>query len=214
MQRMGAAAGRAKTGLVLLHGRGGNPADILGLLEHAALPDVAALAPEAPGNSWWPTSFLAPAAHIEPFVAAGLSAVRASVAALVGEGLPRNLIWLGGFSQGACLALEAFARDDEGLAGVIALSGGLVGSADAPGAGDPALYGHQPKHFDYPGHRKGAKVWISVHAQDPHIPLRRATDSATALRAMGADVETLVYPGAGHAVMAQDIAAMRRLLNS
>ena len=50
-----------------------------------AEPDVAALAPEAPGQSWWPTSFLAPSAVIEPFVLQGLAAVSAAVAALEAE---------------------------------------------------------------------------------------------------------------------------------
>jgi predicted esterase len=76
MQRAGALADRARAGIVLAHGRGGSAADILGLLAHAALPDVAAIAPEAPGQSWWPTSFLAPMARMEPFVATGLAALR------------------------------------------------------------------------------------------------------------------------------------------
>jgi phospholipase/carboxylesterase len=194
MQRAGAAAGRATAGLVLLHGRGGTAADILGLLAHAALPGVAAVAPEAPGNSWWPTSFLAPSAQMEPFVAAGLAAVRDGIATLTAEGLPRERIWLGGFSQGACLALEAFARQGEGLAGVFALSGGLVGTADAPGGPTAALYNHTPKRFDYPGRRDGTQVWISVHQRDPHIPLHRVEDSASVLTAMGAEVETRIYP--------------------
>jgi phospholipase/carboxylesterase len=214
VKRAGAAAGRASTGLVLAHGRGGSAGDILGLLAHAALPDVAAIAPEAPGHSWWPTSFLAPSRQMEPFVAAGLGAMREAVATLEAEGLPRTRIWLGGFSQGACLALEAFAREGEGLAGGIALSGGLVGTSDAPGPGDPALYGHGPKRFDYAGRRTGARVWISVHERDPHIPLRRVQESAAALSALGADVETRVFPGAGHGVMQDDIVALCARLNA
>ena len=214
MKRVGAAADRASTGLVLAHGRGGSAGDILGLLAHAALPDVAAIAPEAPGNTWWPTSFLAPSRQIEPFVAAGLSAMREAVATLEAEGLPRERIWLCGFSQGACLALETFARDGTGLAGVIAFSGGLVGTSDAPGGGDPALYGHAPKRFDYAGPRMGARVWISVHERDPHIPLKRVEESAAILSALGASVETRVYPGAGHGVMQDDIAALRARLNA
>jgi phospholipase/carboxylesterase len=35
------------------------------------LPDVALAAPQAPGMTWWPTSFLAPAAQMEPFVERG-----------------------------------------------------------------------------------------------------------------------------------------------
>jgi phospholipase/carboxylesterase len=76
------------------------------------------------------------------------------------------------------------------------------------------LYGHGPKRFDYAGRREGARVWLSVHAQDPHIPLKRAEDTAFVLRGMGAEVECKVYPGPGHAVMAPDVARMRGWLNS
>lgn len=213
MRRAGPAPDQASAGLVLLHGRGGSAEDILGLLAHAALPRVAAIAPQAPGNSWWPTSFLAPSAAMEPYISSGVVAVREAVSALEAGGVPRGRIWLGGFSQGACLALEAFARAGDGLAGVIALSGGLVGTSDAPGGADPALYGHGPKAFDYPGSRAGADVWISVHARDPHIPLKRVEDSAAVLRALGARVETRVFPGAGHGVTHDDLAALRARLN-
>jgi predicted esterase len=209
MRRAGALAGRARAGIVLVHGRGGSAADILGLMAHAALPDVAAIAPEAPGRSWWPASFLAPMAQMEPFVDAGLAVLRVAVTTLEADGLPRERIWLAGFSQGACLALESFARDGAGLAGVFGMSGGLVGLGDAPGGPQAALYGHVPKRFDYSGRRDGAQVWISVHERDPHIPLQRVQDSAAALQAMGAAVETGIYPGAGHAVMQDDLAALR-----
>lgn len=213
IRRAGSSAARAAAGLVLLHGRGSTAGDILGLLDALALPGIAAAAPEAPGQSWWPTSFLAPAAQMAPFVESGLAAVGAAVAALESEGLARERIWLAGFSQGACLALEAFAREGGGLAGAFGLSGGLVGMADGPGEASAALYGHRPKRLAYPGRRDGASVWISVHARDPHIPLLRVRESAEALRTMGADVGLQVYPGAGHAVMREDVAAMRARLN-
>ena len=200
----------ATRGVVLLHGRGGSAADILGLLGHAGLSDVAAVAPDAPGRSWWPSSFLAPAAQMEPFVLAGIDAVDQAIHRLQARGLARGAIWLCGFSQGACLALEAYARIGDGLAGVIGLSGGLVGQGDS-GTPSPALYGHADKRLEYPGTRTG-RVWLSVHARDPHIPLQRVEDSAAALRGMGAEVETQVYPGAGHGVMPPDIDALRRLL--
>jgi predicted esterase len=199
--------------LVLAHGRGGSAGDILGLLHHAGLPDVAAIAPEAAGGSWWPTSFLAPAAVIGPHADHAVAAMAEAVATLEAEGIPRSAIWLGGFSQGAVLALETFARQGAGLAGVFALSGGLVGTGDAGGEANPALYGHAPKRFDYPGRRDGAKVWISVHERDPHIPLQRVRDSATVLTAMGAEVVTQVYPGAGHSVMREDVERLRMWLN-
>lgn len=200
----------AKIGIVLLHGRGGSAADILSLLDYADLPHVAAAAPEAQGNSWWPTSFLAPAAQMAPYVDRGMAAVQAASLALSQAGIARENIWLGGFSQGACLALESFARAGAGLAGVFGFSGGMVGGADQ-GDPMPELYGHRDKQLVVTG-TPGGRVWLSVHAQDPHIPLKRAEDSARALQAAGADVQLKVYPGAGHSVMQDDIAALRRAL--
>lgn len=96
----------------------------------------------------------------------------------------------------------------------MAFSGGLLGTSDAAGDPDPALYGQSPKRFDYQGHRDGARVWLSVHERDPHIPLRRVQETADTLTQMGAQVETRVYPGAGHAVMRDDLMTLRRHLNA
>ena len=211
MMRAGPESG-ATSGIVLLHGRGGSAADILGLLSHADVPTVAAIAPEAPGNSWWPTSFLAPSAQIEPHVTHGLAMVAAAIASLEATGLARNRIWLSGFSQGACLAAEAYARLGAGLAGLLAFSGGLVGTSDAPGEPDAALYGHRPKRFDYSGTRDG-KVWLSVHEQDPHIPLARVRETADTFTALGARVQTRIHPGAGHGIMQDDLAALQSHLS-
>ncbi|PLL11540.1 phospholipase [Tabrizicola sp. TH137] len=210
MRRAGPSSG-AGTAIVLLHGRGGSAADILSLMAHAALPDIAAIAPEAAGNSWWPTSFLAPTAQMEPFVTRALTQVETAIATLRAEGIPANRIWLAGFSQGACLAAEAYARIGAPLAGLLAFSGGLVGTADAEGGPSEALYGHRPKGFAYSGTRPG-KVWLSVHERDPHIPLARVQETAATLTALGAEVEVKTYPGAGHGVMREDISALRRLL--
>lgn len=212
MRRAGPTTG-ARTGIVLAHGRGGSAADILGLLAHAGLPEVAAIAPEAPGGSWWPTSFLAPQGVIGPHADRAVATMGQAIATLEAEGIARDAIWLGGFSQGAVLALETFARAGEGLAGVFALSGGLIDTGDAGMTPDPALYGHAAKRFDYPGRRDGARVWLSVHEQDPHIPLARVRDSATVLAGLGAEVTTQIYPGQGHAVMRADIERLRFLLN-
>jgi predicted esterase len=199
-------------GLVLLHGRGGSAADILRLGAALGLPDLALAAPEAPGNSWWPTSFLAPAAQMEPFVARGLAAVDTAIAALEAEGLPRARIALAGFSQGGCLALEYAARRG-GLAAAFGLSAGLVGTGDADGAPDPALYGHAPKRFDYPTDLTGLPVTITVHEQDPHIPLKRAEDSRATFARLGASAQLLVEKGPGHGLTDAGLTALRATLN-
>ena len=62
----GAPPQRASHAVILVHGRGGGRDDMLQLAQSLALPDVAWLAPEAAGHSWWPSSFLAPLTQNEP----------------------------------------------------------------------------------------------------------------------------------------------------
>ena len=208
----GTAPARAAFGLVLVHGRGAGARDIMGLGEALALPDLALIAPEAAGLSWWPTSFLAPADQMAPYVDAGLAQVDEAVKALETGGLPRNRIGVLGFSQGACLALEYLARDGEGLGFGIALSGGLVGKADT-GSPNPALYGHADKVLDYAANLTGSTLYMSCHEQDPHIPLKRFTNSAKVVEALGATVTARPKPGQGHGIDEADVAAIRKMLN-
>lgn len=211
--RSGAAAPRARTGLVLVHGRGGSAADLLPLGDALGLPDLALIGPEHPARSWWPTSFLAPHAQMEAPLADGLVAVAQAVAALEADGLPRSAIAVAGFSQGACLAVEYAARAGTGLAGAFGLSGALVGTGDAPGGPDPSLYQHGPKTFDYDSNLSGVPVYLSVHSQDPHIPLARTRQSADVFRGLGAQVQVHVAEGAGHGLLPEDISALRAVLN-
>jgi len=203
----------ARMGLVLVHGRGGSAADILGLGEALALPDIATIAPEAPGRSWWPTSFLAPMGQMNPHVDRGLAAVDAAIDALVEGGLPREKIALAGFSQGGCLALEYAARKG-GLAAVFGLSAGLVGTRDAMAGGpQPALYGFAAKAFDYDTDLSGTPVEITVHEEDPHIPLARGQESLAVFERLGARARLHVAPGPGHGITDAGITAMRAHLN-
>ncbi|PQO24614.1 phospholipase [Rhodobacteraceae bacterium WD3A24] len=210
--RMGPAPDAASTGLVLLHGRGGSAADILGLARALEVAGLAAVAPEAAGNSWWPVSFLAAHDTLAPHLDAGLAAVEGAVAQLEAEGLARSRIAVAGFSQGGCLALEYAARSGGGLLGAAGLSSGLVGTGDTGDAAEEALYGHAPKAFDYAPLAPPFPVLITCHERDPHIPLRRVRETEEAFTAMGADVRSLIHPGAGHGVLADDVAALRALL--
>jgi predicted esterase len=200
----------AVKGVVLIHGRGGSAADMRGLLGPLGAEGLAVAAPEAPGRSWWPTSFLAPMAQMEAPLAAGLAAVEEAVAGL---GLPRDEVGVVGFSQGACLALDYAARHGAGLGAVVGLSGGLVGTADEGGASE-ALYGHAGKAFDYGANLAGLRAVVTCHEADPHIPLARAEASADVLRGLGAAVEFVRHPGPGHQPMPEGIAAARAALGT
>ena len=209
----GPGVGRARLAAVMLHGRGGTPEDMLGLHAHLGLPDVLALAPEAGGNSWWPDSFLAPLAANEPGVSSGLSVVEALLDDLEALGFGADRTALIGFSQGACLALEAAARLARPFHSVAALSGGLVGTADADGPPLPGLYGRADKEFDYSGRLDDVPILIGCHERDPHIPMARARRSAGLLAAMGGAVDALAIPGEGHGIVAEEAAWLRARLN-
>lgn len=210
----GPSLDRARLVMVMLHGRGARPEDMLNLHHHLALPDIAALAPAAAGNSWWPDSFLAPLAANEPGLSSGLSVVAALLEELERAGIGPERTVLAGFSQGACLALEAAARLARPHRAVAALSGGLVGTGDADGPPRPELYGRSDKRFDYEGSLVGVPVLIGCHERDPHIPLARVHRSGEVLTSMGAAVDTLVIPGAGHGIVSEEAAWLRGQLNA
>ncbi len=209
----GAPLSRARLAVIMLHGRGGSPEDMIGLADHLALPDLAVLASEAADRSWWPDSFLAPLSANEPGLGSGLSVVEALLEGLASEGFGPERIALVGFSQGACLAVEAAARHARPFRAVAALSGGLVGTAEAGGAPQDDLYGRPAKRFDYDGRLDGVPVLLGCHERDPHIPLARVRKSESVLGAMGADVDTIVIPGAGHGIIADEAAWLRKHLN-
>ena len=209
----GALLPRARLAVVMLHGRGGSAQDILGLADHLAIPDVAYLAPEAAGHSWWPQSFLAALAANEPGLSSGLGAVARVVQHLEREGFgPERVVALG-FSQGACLGLEYVARAGRPFHAVVALSGGLVGTGelDAPRRDD--LYGNVPKRFDYAGRLCGTKAFLGCHERDPHIPLARVRETQSVLERLGAEVTLQIYPDGGHGVTEEEVRFVRGLLN-
>ncbi len=209
----GAPLHRAQLAAVMIHGRGGAPEDMIGLADHLALPEMAILAPAAAGRSWWPDSFLAPLEANEPGLGSGLSVVSALLDDLAAQGFGPERIALAGFSQGACLAIEAAARLARPLRAVATLSGGLVGTGDAGGPPLAELYNRPAKRFDYEGRLDNVPVLLGCHEQDPHIPLARVRESARVLGAMGARVDTIVMPGAGHGIVADEAAWLRKHLN-
>lgn len=128
----GCPLGEAKAAMILVHGRGAPAEDILGLAGELDRPDMAFLAPQATGYTWYPYSFMAPMEQNEPGLSSGLALIGDLVERLALEGIPPERTVLLGFSQGACLSLEYAARNAKRFGGVVALSGGLIGPPGAP----------------------------------------------------------------------------------
>jgi phospholipase/carboxylesterase len=194
----GAALDRAKAAVVLLHGRGGTADDILTLADALAEPGFAYLAPQAPGNTWYPLSFLAPIEQNEPALSDALAAIGAVMGSLAQSGVPAERAALIGFSQGGCLALEYAARNAQRYGAVIGLSAALIGPPGTP--------------RDYPGSLTATPVFLGCSDVDAHIPLWRVQESTEALRGLGAEVTERIYPGMGHTINDDEIAHARRLL--
>jgi phospholipase/carboxylesterase len=209
----GSPLARARLAVVMLHGRGGSAHDMLRLAEHLPIPDIAFLAPEAAGHSWWPQSFLAPLPANEPGLSSGLGAVARVIERLEAGGFGPERIVVLGFSQGACLALEYVARAGRSFHGLVALSGGLLGTGEGDGPARDDLYGHVPKRFDYAGRLDGMTAFLGCHERDPHIPLARVRETQAVLERLGAKVTAQIYPGAGHGVTEEEVRFLRRLLN-
>jgi phospholipase/carboxylesterase len=193
----GAPIDMARLAAICIHGRGASPEDILGLAGEIGTDDVAYIAPQASGHTWYPYSFLSPIPQNEPGITSALAVIGRLVES---AGLGAEQVAILGFSQGACLALEFAARNPRRYAAVIALSGGLIGPQGTP--------------RDYPGSMDDTPVFLGCSDIDPHIPVERVRESAEVFRRMGARVDERIYPRMGHTVNEDELSAVRAFLSS
>lgn len=172
--------------IVLLHGRGSDKHDLMGLRAH--LPQHAmVVAPRAPfsgvpwgygpGWAWYrflgrnrpePDSFEASQQNLGEFLDALPSSLPAEPGPLV----------LGGFSQGGTMSLAYALRNPGRVAGVLNFSGFL---ADHPSVRvTPETAG-------------AAQIWWGHGTQDPNIPFALAIEGRDILRGAGAELEARDY---------------------
>jgi phospholipase/carboxylesterase len=196
--RAGADPQDATRVLILLHGRGGSPHDMIDLASQLAGGDWHLAAPRATNATWYPYGFMAPRDRNEPW----LSSATASVHRLIGETLevfPSEKIFLLGFSQGACLAAECAALKPLRYGGIAILTGGLIGEAVDPSA--------------YAGNFNGTPVYLSNSDKDPHVPLMRSKETRSIYQQMGAAVELEIFPGRPHTISQQEIRHVWKMLS-
>lgn len=189
---------QARKALIMLHGRGANAQDILGLASHLNVKDYALLAPQAEGNTWYPYSFIAPVANNEPYLSQSLKAVDDTVAYAINNGIAKENIYLLGFSQGACLASEYLARNAGRYGGLVVFTGGLIGE--------------QIDRSNYKGHFDGTPVFIGTSDPDFHVPVERVYATANILKEMGASVTEKVYANMGHTINQDELTNANNLV--
>ncbi len=195
----GAPLDEASMVMIMVHGRGAGPGDILGLSGEIHRQGLCFLAPEAAGWSWYPQSFLAPRRANEPYLSSAIHQLASLLQRLETGGVPRRRMILMGFSQGACLSLEVAARHQHRYAGVVAFSGGLIGAELDADYGGPGL--------------AGTPVFLGCSDRDPHIPLPRVQESSKLMERLGGVVTERIYPGMPHTINQDEIRWLQSLVD-
>lgn len=196
--KAGKSLNEATKALIMIHGRGGDARDILGLASHLNVSEFALLAPEATNNTWYPNSFLAKPEQNEPWLSSALNLLKETVEEAIKQGIAAENTYFLGFSQGACLTLEFVTRHAQKYGGVAAFTGGLIGN----------------KIYDenYSGDFNGTPIFIGTGNPDPHVPIERVNQSVSLLEKMKAKVSLKVYDGRPHTITQDEIEEANRLI--
>lgn len=187
----GVALGESPHVMIMVHGRGAAPRNILDLVPRLNRQGFTYLAPAAANNTWYPYSFMADTAKNEPGLSSALDVLDRLVKDVVARGVRKDHIVLLGFSQGACLTSEFAVRHADRYGGVILFTGGLVGP---PGT-----------TWSNPGSFAGTPIFLGSSDPDPHVPKDRVDESAAVFTRMGAAVTERIYPGMGHTINDEEI---------
>lgn len=185
--------GAPKQAVVLLHGYGSDGQDMIGLASYwrDLLPNALFVAPNAPdrsrdnpsGYQWFAIDFGRPDYRFD-----GASRARPIIGGFLDDlwmqtGLePKDTI-LGGFSQGAMMALHVGVSLDRALMGIVAFSGAFIapeGFAEGQGPRPPVCLVHGDR--------------------DPVVDPKLSAEAAEVLRAKGFEVSYHVEVGAGHTI--------------
>jgi phospholipase/carboxylesterase len=184
--------------LIMLHGRGADPQDILSISQYLNVKDYTLIAPRATNNSWYPFSFLSEPSKNEPWLSSALSLIHEIVNDVQAKGISNMNIYFLGFSQGACLTLEYTARHATRYGGIVAFTGGLIGDK---------IYAE-----NYQGDFAATPVFIGCSDHDPHIPVQRVYATVNILKNMNASVTEKIYVNMGHTVTQDEINEVNSLI--
>lgn len=198
--RLGADPAEANLAVILLHGRGATAESMLPLADALSLDAASIIIPQAGLNRWYPNSAFAPIETNEPDLSSALELIDSLISVTHQEGFKDDQIAIGGFSQGACLALEYAARNPRNYAGAFAFTGALIGHPDDP--------------REYVGSLDGVPVFIGGSDVDPWVEHELLVQTAGVFEGLGAQVDFRIYPGMPHTIIQDEIDAVRGMLHA
>ncbi|CAN5183671.1 dienelactone hydrolase family protein [soil metagenome] len=191
IRETGVSWAEAEKALIMIHGRGATAEDIISLKQYLNVNKTRILAPQATNHTWYPYGFMMPLHQNEPWLSSAIDLLDKIVKEVLKKGFSSDQIFILGFSQGACLALEYPTRNARRYGGIISFTGGLIGDK---------IY-----HEHYDGDFKGTPVFIGNSDQDPHVPVERSQQSQKIMESMGAKVTLKIYPGMPHTINEDEI---------
>ena len=198
----GLPRGKARSAGILLHGRDRTREEKVVLASSFQLEGIRWLAPAADTGSWYPGRFFDPVAVNEPFLSQAIDRID-RVVDEAGEGgrLGPSQIFLVGFSQGACLALEYALRRPGRSGALVVVAGSIFG---APG---------EVRSFP-PDLLAGLRVLVTGSDSDEWIPEASTRETARLLSELGAEVRLRVYKGRPHIVSPEELAEARDFIRA
>jgi phospholipase/carboxylesterase len=161
------------------------------------------IAPYADNGLWYPGRFMEPLESNEPFLTRSVERCHRLVQdASEGGRLGPHQLFIVGFSQGACIAVEYALRHPDSCATIVVFSGCLMGppGTDWRPAGGKTL--------------RGLRVFLTGSDMDDWIPEERTRQTAQVLTDLGAGVEMHVYPSRPHLVSNLELSEARNFLAS
>jgi phospholipase/carboxylesterase len=199
LRETGSPRGEAEWAGVLLHGRERTKQEMLDLAGRLHFEGVRWLAPYADAGKWYPGRFRDPLAANEPQLTRAVERCgRVLEEAREGGRLGPERIFIAGFSQGACVAVEYALRHPGRCGAILVFTGCMMGPP-----GNRSMRGKP---------LRGLKVFITGSDIDEWVPEESTRHTARVLSNFGADVTLRVYPGRPHVVSDEEVAEARAFL--
>ena len=187
----------AKVVCIFIHGRGQSPEAMHDhVISRLKSSDVAYLLPRAPKGSWYDAKAVDP---LTPKTRQQLADALGQIETVVKFCPKSTPLLIGGFSQGACLALEYAMKNGVWNGAMVNFTGCRVGSAsdERPSA----------SLLNMPVYLTGSNV-------DPWIPIKAWAEAAEDLNTSGARLRSETFPGRAHEVSDAEVRMLNQMLHA
>jgi len=200
--------------VIWLHGLGADGFDFVPIVDELRLPPTlpvrfifphAAPRPVTINNgyvmrAWYDIKGFGPErAEDEAGIRESEAVVKRYIEQEIAQGIPAGKIVLAGFSQGGAIALQAALRQQQRLAGVMALSTYLPLAASLPTEASAA--------------NRDVPILMCHGVQDPVVPAKMGEASRDALQMLGYSIEWRSYP-MEHSVCMEEVADISKWLQA